>query len=41
MNNLQNAGPSPSPIGQMPSNDGMPGAVMPAGFFPVCNIYIF
>ncbi|CAI6371666.1 unnamed protein product [Macrosiphum euphorbiae] len=29
-----NAGPSPSPLGQMPPNDGMPGGPMPGGFFP-------
>jgi len=32
---LQNAGPAPSPIGQMPPNDGMPGGPMPPAFFPV------
>lgn len=31
----QNAGPSPSPLGQMPPNDGMQGGPMPGGFFPV------
>ncbi|KAK2583810.1 hypothetical protein KPH14_009708 [Odynerus spinipes] len=30
-----NAGPAPSPIGQMPPNDGMPGGPMPPAFFPV------
>lgn len=30
---LQNAGPAPSPIGQMPPNDGMPGGPMPPNFF--------
>lgn len=35
MNCLQNAGPAPSPIGQMPPNDGMPGGPMPPAFFPV------
>ncbi|XP_035719183.1 single-stranded DNA-binding protein 3-like isoform X6 [Vespa mandarinia] len=29
-----NAGPAPSPIGQMPPNDGMPGGPMPPAFFP-------
>ncbi|XP_059488423.1 single-stranded DNA-binding protein 3 isoform X6 [Neocloeon triangulifer] len=29
-----NAGPAPSPLGQMPPNDGMPGGPMPPGFFP-------
>ncbi|XP_025410181.1 single-stranded DNA-binding protein 3-like isoform X2 [Sipha flava] len=29
-----NAGPSPSPLGQMPPNDGMPGGPMPGSFFP-------
>ncbi|XP_034940192.1 single-stranded DNA-binding protein 3 isoform X1 [Chelonus insularis] len=29
-----NAGPAPSPLGQLPPNDGMPGAPMPPGFFP-------
>ncbi|XP_065199798.1 single-stranded DNA-binding protein 3-like isoform X1 [Planococcus citri] len=29
-----NAGPAPSPIGQMPPNDGMSGGAMPPGFFP-------
>ncbi|VVC41039.1 Hypothetical protein CINCED_3A009676 [Cinara cedri] len=29
-----NAGPSPSPLGQMPPTDGMPGGPMPGGFFP-------
>uniref|UniRef100_A0A2H8TVH6 Single-stranded DNA-binding protein 3 n=1 Tax=Melanaphis sacchari TaxID=742174 RepID=A0A2H8TVH6_9HEMI len=29
-----NAGPSPSPLGQMPPNDGMPGGPMSGGFFP-------
>ncbi|XP_066582641.1 single-stranded DNA-binding protein 3 isoform X5 [Prorops nasuta] len=29
-----NAGPAPSPIGQMPPNDGMPGGPMPPTFFP-------
>ncbi|XP_053982845.1 single-stranded DNA-binding protein 3 [Hylaeus volcanicus] len=29
-----NAGPAPSPIGQMPPNDGMPGGPMPSAFFP-------
>lgn len=32
---LQNPS-APSPLGQMPPNDGMPGGPMPpAGFFPV------
>ncbi|XP_033738581.1 single-stranded DNA-binding protein 3-like isoform X1 [Pecten maximus] len=29
-----NAGPAPSPLGQMPPQDGMPGGPMPPGFFP-------
>ncbi|XP_046427523.1 single-stranded DNA-binding protein 3 isoform X6 [Neodiprion pinetum] len=29
-----NAGAAPSPLGQMPPNDGMPGGPMPPGFFP-------
>ncbi|XP_044575725.1 sequence-specific single-stranded DNA-binding protein isoform X6 [Cotesia typhae] len=29
-----NAGPAPSPLGQMPPNDGMPGGPIPPGFFP-------
>uniref|UniRef100_A0A1B6K1G5 Uncharacterized protein n=1 Tax=Homalodisca liturata TaxID=320908 RepID=A0A1B6K1G5_9HEMI len=29
-----NAGPTPSPLGQMPPSDGMPGGPMPPGFFP-------
>nr|CAD7453740.1 unnamed protein product [Timema tahoe] len=29
-----NAGPGPSPMGQMPHNDGMAGGPMPPGFFP-------
>ncbi|KAJ9581925.1 hypothetical protein L9F63_003745, partial [Diploptera punctata] len=29
-----NAGPAPSPLGQMPPNDGLPGGPMPPGFFP-------
>lgn len=33
LNKLQNAGPAPSPIGQMPPNE-MSGGPMP-GFFPV------
>ena len=32
---FQNAGPAPSPLGQMPPNDGLPGGPMPPGFFPV------
>ncbi|XP_058806457.1 single-stranded DNA-binding protein 3 isoform X4 [Phymastichus coffea] len=28
-----NAGPAPSPLGQMPPNDGMPGGPMPPNFF--------
>lgn len=32
---LQNTGPAPSPLGQMPPNDGMPGGPIPPGFFPV------
>ena len=33
---FQNAGPAPSPLGQMPPNDGMgPGGPIPPGFFPV------
>ncbi|XP_032451785.1 single-stranded DNA-binding protein 3 isoform X7 [Nasonia vitripennis] len=28
-----NAGPAPSPLGQMPPNDGMPGGPMPPSFF--------
>lgn len=34
---FQNAGPAPSPLGQMPPNDGMPGGPMPPGFFPVSS----
>ncbi|XP_066945449.1 single-stranded DNA-binding protein 3 isoform X24 [Macrobrachium rosenbergii] len=34
-NLLLNAGPAPSPLGQMPPSDGMgPGGPMPPGFFP-------
>ncbi|KAF3425177.1 hypothetical protein E2986_12296 [Frieseomelitta varia] len=33
-----NAGPAPSPIGQMPPNDGMPGGPMPPAFFPITFI---
>ncbi|XP_050444459.1 single-stranded DNA-binding protein 3-like isoform X3 [Adelges cooleyi] len=29
-----NSGPSPSPLGQIPPNDGMPGGPLPGGFFP-------
>ncbi|XP_039299197.1 single-stranded DNA-binding protein 3 isoform X11 [Nilaparvata lugens] len=29
-----NTGPAPSPMSQMPPNDGMPGGPMPPGFFP-------
>ncbi|CAH0395458.1 unnamed protein product [Bemisia tabaci] len=29
-----NAGPAPSPLGQMPPNDGMAGGPIPPGFFP-------
>jgi len=32
---IQNAGPVPSPLGQMAPGDGMPGGPMPHGFFPV------
>lgn len=39
-NYLQNAGPAPSPIGQMAPNDGMPGGPMPPTFFPV-SFYTF
>lgn len=31
----QNAGPAPSPIGQLPPNEGMPGGPMTPNFFPV------
>lgn len=31
----QNAGPAPSPIGQLPPNEGMPGGPMGPSFFPV------
>lgn len=40
MKKLQNAGPAPSPLGQMPPNDGMPGGQMPPGFFPVSYLTI-
>lgn len=34
-----NAGPAPSPLGQLPPNEGMPGGPMaPAGFFPNSSI---
>ncbi|XP_060537443.1 single-stranded DNA-binding protein 3 isoform X4 [Cylas formicarius] len=29
-----NTGPAPSPLGQMPPTDGMPGGPIPPGFFP-------
>lgn len=32
---MQNAGPAPSPIGQLPPNEGMPGGPMAPNFFPV------
>ena len=33
---FQNAGPAPSPLGQMPPGEGMaPQGAMPPGFFPV------
>jgi hypothetical protein len=32
-----NTGPAPSPLGQMPPADGMPGGPIPPGFFPVNN----
>lgn len=32
---FQNAGPAPSPIGQLPPNEGMPGGPMAPNFFPV------
>lgn len=36
---FQNAGPAPSPLGQMPPNDGIPGGPgMPPGFFPVSKL---
>ena len=34
LSSLQNPS-APSPLGQMPPNDGMPGGPMPPGFFPV------
>lgn len=34
---LQNTGPAPSPLGQMPPNDGMPGGPIPPGFFQVSS----
>jgi hypothetical protein len=37
----QNAGPAPSPLGQMPPNDGMPGGPMPPGFFPVSTLLVY
>lgn len=30
-----NTGPAPSPLGQIPPNEGMPGGPMGPGFFPV------
>lgn len=30
-----NSGPAPSPLGQLPSNEGIPGGPMAPGFFPV------
>lgn len=33
----QNAGAAPSPLGQLPPNDGMPGGPMAPTFFPVSN----
>lgn len=35
MTYFQNTGPAPSPLGQMPPTDGMPGGPIPPGFFPV------
>ncbi|KAE8752384.1 hypothetical protein FOCC_FOCC000856 [Frankliniella occidentalis] len=35
-----NAGPAPSPLGQMPPNDGMPGGPMPPGFFPFSEVQV-
>lgn len=35
LTNIQNAGPAPSPIGQLPPNEGMPGGPMAPNFFPV------
>lgn len=36
----QNAGPAPSPIGQLPPNEGMPGGPMGPSFFPVSFPFI-
>lgn len=33
----KNAGPAPSPIGQLPPNEGMPGGPMAPNFFPVSS----
>ena len=34
---LQNAGPAPSPLGQIPPNESMPGGPMAPNFFPVSS----
>lgn len=37
---FQNAGPAPSPLGQLPP-EGMPSGHMPPNFFPVSFYFIF